>query len=305
MIDFSPANLPATLAELDLSFNKLKAIPKIVETVYNANHAVRLNLKNNDFWYTMYSDLSPSLICSDTIKELAFAHKINLVSTLKMEYAIRILSKKKLTSEAQWLVAQVGKSLEKRRIQEHTTFANPQNVHLTSVQEGMKRAIDHIMTMSVQTLYGMDDAIKILEKEHVSNVVLKFLKDSDGHYHSVYKLTYKDLFQKVFSIIQESPHRNSLMAVLKDEVNDGVGTCLTGQMSRLANILNGFVDGVCVHISKNEELSNSIVALRKKFAIMYGSDTTMYVQEAVPAVWQLLEDMCIPEFEQGTWLEYV
>lgn len=308
MVDFSPENLPSTLAELDLSFNKLKSIPKIVENLYNANPSIRLNLRNNDLWYAMYSDLSPSLISADTIKELAFAHKINLVSTMKIEYAINILSKRKLTSEAGWLLTQVGQSLEKRRIQEHTTFANPQNVHLTSVQEGMKRAIDHIMTMNVRKLYIIHEASNILARENVSEAVLKFLNDCDGpdkYYHSVYKVAYKDLFEKVFSIVQESPYRKSLMEVLKDEINDGIGTCLTGQMSRLANILNGFVDGVCVSISKNEELSNSIVALRKKFAIMYGSDTSMYIQEAVPAIWQLLEDMCVPEFEQETWLEYV
>jgi len=76
-------------------------------------------------------------------------------------------------------------------------------------------------------------------------------------------------------------------------------------MTRLVNSLSSFVNGISVTISKNEEISNSIIALRKKYAILYADNNELYINETIPAVWQLLEDECIPENEHDIWLEYV
>jgi 4-alpha-glucanotransferase len=68
--------------------------------------------------------------------------------------------------------------------------------------------------------------------------------------------------------------------------------------------LNGFVSGINVSISRNEELTNAIVTLRKKNIKLYG-DSYLYVHETVAQVWQMLEDACIPEHEHEAWLEFV
>jgi hypothetical protein len=34
-------------------------------------------------------------------------------------------------------------------------------------------------------------------------------------------------------------------------------------------------------------------------------DPEEYINETIPAVWQLLEDMCVGEAEHDVWLEYV
>lgn len=306
MTDFSPANLSINLAEINLSFNNLKSIPKIIETLYEANKYIKINLINNDFWYSMYSDLSPSMICAETIKELVFANKLNIVSTLKLRNAIDILNQKKLSKEAKWLSQQIGVSLEKKK---YNIFSNPQNIHLVSIQDNVTKAIDFVMNINipVKNTISMSNAIKHLIKMNVSPNIIDFLnsREYESHYHSIYKVTYKELFEKVYTIIQENPNKDTLINIFIDEIKDGIDTCFTGQMTRLVNSLNGFVPGVNVTMSKTEELSNSIVALRNKYALMYGQNTDNYIQETIPAVWQLLEDMCVPEVEHDIWLEYV
>lgn len=304
MVDFSPANLPATLAELNLSHNKLKGIPKIVESLYESNKAMHLVLNNNDFWYTMYSNLSPSLISAQTVKELVFANKINLVSTEKLQNAVRILATKNCSEESKWLAAQICKNLETRKTHAANTCSNAENVHLDSVQESVKRSIDYVMKLRVAKRATIEDAMREFES---NDRIVEFLKAqaAEPSYHDGYKIAYKHLFEQVYSIARESPYRESLALALRDEIVDGIDICLTGQLSRLVNALNGFVPGVFVNISKKEELSNSIIALRKKHAIMYGDDMDLYIRETIPAVWQLLEDMCVAEAEHAVWLEYV
>jgi len=304
MIDFSPANLPSTLVEVDLSFNKLKSIPKAIETLYEANNSVKLNLRNNDFWYTMYSDLSPSLISNETVNEHRFAHRINLISTVKMRYAVDILNKRKYTAEAKWLASQVDIVLQGRKHGVENTSLNPQNVHLISVQDTVKDAILTVLNLPVNRHRSILDGAKEFSDYKKVSEFLK-MRASNVAYHSGYQVSYTQLFEHVYSYIKESPLESSLLVILKDEIDDGVDTCLTGQMTRLVNTLNGLVPGIAVTISKTEELSNSIVAMRRKYAIMYGESTDLYIQETVPAVWQLLEDSCIPEHEQGHWLEFV
>lgn len=309
MTDFAPSNIPYTLSELNLSFNKLRCIPKVIETLIDSNGSVNINLRNNDFWYTMYSDLSPSLICAATVKELALANRLNIISSVKVQYAILTLKEKKYTEESQWLSKQVQKTIEARKEGTQSTFANSENVHLTSVQDGVATAIDYVMHFQCQKTYTANEAIKQLKSLKVPHKVLTFLNrhvsEPSIGYHSSYKVTFIALFEKVYSIIQESTYKTCLLQVLKDELSDGIDTCLTGQLARLVNTLNGFLPGVVISINKTEELSNSIIALRKRFALLYGNDTDRYIEEAIPAVWQLLEDMCIPENEHGAWLEYV
>jgi hypothetical protein len=309
MREFVPGNLTSEIASLDLSFNNLKSIPRIIETIYQANPHFRLNLAQNDLWYTMYSDLPPGMICRQTIEELGFANKLNLVSTQKIRHAIEVLRSKKLSEDARRLAEMVQITIEERKTTDvSTTYANSQNVHLESVQDSMKDALEKIMSMPVSCMMSYEAAIKRMMKEHnVSGKLKKFLQGivkKDRH-HTGYNLSYAHLFEKVFAIILDASCRDELMKVFIDELEDAVDVCLTGQMTRMANTLNGFVFSVNIGISKTEELANSIVALRKKHASIYGNEPDKYVSELVPVVWQLLEDMCIPEHEHDVWLEYV
>lgn len=305
MSDFSPSNFPNKLTELDLSFNNLKSIPSIIEKILDKN--IIINLRNNDFWYTMYSDLSPLLICSETVKELVLANKLNLVSTIKLKNAVNILNLKKCSKEANWLSEQIQISLDKKKQLDQTVYTNPENIHLKSVQDNVEKSINYIMSYQIVKLYNISQAINELKLLNLPPDAITFLYFCiENHvYHSGYKITYVEIFEKIYSIIKESLYKECLMAILKSEIVDGMNTCLTGQITRLLNVLSGFLPGVVITINRKEETSNSIIALRKKFAMMYGENTDIYIQEAVPAVWQLLEDMCIPECEHEIWLEYV
>jgi hypothetical protein len=132
----------------------------------------------------------------------------------------------------------------------------------------------------------------------------KFIRKQMNVKHSVYQMTFGDVLYKVYSVICCLQNKRMLLNILHDELKDGQNTCLTGQITRMVNTLNGFVSGINVSISRNEELTNAIVTLRKKNIKLYG-DSYLYVHETVAQVWQMLEDACIPEHEHEAWLEFV
>ena len=116
---------------------------------------------------------------------------------------------------------------------------------------------------------------------------------------------YAALARKVLAVVSAHRERDALMAVLAAEVRDGLCTCRSGRVERLVNALNGFVEGVGVGLSRNEELANAILVIRNRNSSVFAGDVDAYTEETVPAVMQALEDACVPEPEQGAWLEYV
>lgn len=309
MKEFIPANLTNDIVDIDLSFNNLKFVPVVLRSIYENNKHVKINLRNNDLWYLMYSDLSPGMIDGSVIDELTFANKINLVSTAKLRCAVEILRQKKLSTEARRLAQVIGMVIQEKAQTLSTTYDNAQNVHLSSVQENMRYAIEKLFTISVSSLMSFASIVKLLKETYnLSKKTLKFFErlDEEDMYHSGYNISYKRLFEQVFAIINDSSSKEDLINIFIEEVEETSDyTCLTGKMTRLVNVLNGFVLDINVGISKNEELANSIIVLRNRYAKIYVNKPDDYINELIPVVWQLLEDNCVPENEHEIWLEYV
>ena len=309
MKEFIPANLTVDIVDIDLSFNKLRMIPNIIKTIHQQNNNVKVNLHNNDLWYLMYTDLSPGMIDGKVVEELVFANKLNLVSTAKLRYAVDILREKKLTNEARNLAEKIGIAIQQKADIAYTTYDNQQNVHLSSVQDSMRIALDKIFKFPVKSMMSFTSILRYIQTQYtLSKQTISFLESvekTDLH-HSGYNVSYKRLFEHVYAIILSSQYKNDLVSIFLEEITETAdNTCLTGKMTRMVNVLNGYVLDINVGISKTEELSNSIIVLRNKYAKMYVNEPEKYIYELVPVVWQLLEDSCVPENEHEIWLEYV
>lgn len=56
------------------------------------------------------------------------------------------------------------------------------------------------------------------------------------------KMGLTDLFASIFKFIQQSKHKSELMKRLYEEMDDGKGTCTTGHMCRLINVVRGYIN---------------------------------------------------------------
>jgi hypothetical protein len=66
----------------------------------------------------------------------------------------------------------------------------------------------------------------------------------------------------VWQYIKISPYSEDLKKILASEMQDNVGMCAQGNLSRLCNILSGYFDGINPEIkSRNEILAERLAAL--------------------------------------------
>ena len=285
MEEFIPKNYPNKLAELDLSFNFLKKVPLCLESNRNA----KINLGHNEFWYQQKFNISN--IESSKTSEIKLAHELNLIGTDKVQKVIDVYKNNNKAVVDLVTVLNTEKPI----------VSNKQSVHLTSVENSTLKSIEYILKKRTPPL----------DLTTLNNIITTFDLDSEFTLdrfnkqmkHNIYNTTYIDIFYKVYCIIIDL-NNDELMNLFIEEVKDSTCTCLTGQLVRMCNSLAGFVDEIKINLSSNEELSNMIIALRKRYAIKY-PNKFMYVRETIPAVMQLLEDSCIDISEQDAWLEYV
>lgn len=293
---FQSCCLPDGLAEINLSFNNLLEIPSCVYDAFMRNPKMKINMSHNDFWFSAYSHLPPSLISPKTVNELMRAHRMNLVSTEKVRYAVNVLQEKKFVAEASDLARKIGMQLQERSEQGGCTWENKENVHLTSVNDAMKETIQKLFEISTPP------------NEDSSDTILTILRDCELKKYVQNDMAtnpfYASLVDKVYSVAKMY---NVDMDILVTELREGMieEVCSTGKLRKIVGALNGYVPGLYVGISKNEEIANSIIVIRNRNSKVYGDDIDLYLSETIPEVLQLLEDACVSVAEQTSWLEYV
>ena len=72
--------------------------------------------------------------------------------------------------------------------------------------------------------------------------------------HSIHKISFSQLFEKIVRIIVNHEQRVNLTERLKIELTDSIGFCFTGRVNRMVNSLVGCVDGVKVSFSYKEQI---------------------------------------------------
>lgn len=245
-------------------------------------------------------------INKESVHELMVAYQLNLISTQRIRDAVKVLYELRLTSESDRLRKFIGQEFSKRMKFLKNTHMNAQNVHLDSIQNSTEYSIKFVMSKpkpSTKRETLIDEAVTAMEcdKELSDKICSIALGDV---VHPKFKVTFYDIFARVYQIIVTHENRSEILPILREEIKTGFDTCLTGLLTRMLVAMCGFVPEIRITISSREELSNSILAIRRSHAVKYGN-TEEYTHQVVPAVWQMLEDFCVPDGEHMDWLEYL
>jgi hypothetical protein len=348
---FEPAGrLPRTLAVLDLSFNSLQEIPRAIKTAFSASDSARatrggaeegrgvvvnpfvVKLDNNDFWYSAYTGLRASAVTPEVVAELTWAHRLGIIGTSRVVEAAHILV---ASRDARGAAASASlRALLRTQLRtrdegdRNTTFANPQNVHLESVDASARQSVAWLLqaTAACGPAPEARALVTRLRVRHAFGPAAVAQVEAGCRSEAVHGdlgLTYRELLWRVLCVAEgrharpgaapeasEAPAWDAcdfcgIAAVLEEEVKAGGETCFTGRMVRLLNALVGFVPEVTVGISAAEELADAVLVARRRIAAKHDGDPEAYLAEAIPAVWQILENACVPVERHAAWLEYV
>ena len=102
---------------------------------------------------------------------------------------------------------------------------------------------------------------------------------------------YARVLNSVWQFILGSEHKDDLCAILRSEMEDNINMCAQGNLSRLCNILSGYMDSLVVETTAEQ--------LQRRMAEIVASDATDKTTQAL----KLLQELTIPSQEWGAWLE--
>ena len=143
-----------------------------------------------------------------------------------------------------------------------------QNIHTAVVVDKVKVMVEKIIKITVPSEYETDTlkttAEIILEcnlsKRAASQMMSKYCSDE-----SIYELgegIYASVLNSIWQYIKASSDANDLKKILATEMEDNIGMCAQGNLSRLCNILSGYVDGIDADVkSTNQILGDRLAEL--------------------------------------------
>ena len=172
-----------------------------------------------------------------------------------------------------------------------------QNVHTEQVVTKIKKMVETILKIPVPAEYvGLKTSGEIilecnLSKRSAWQMMSKYCQDED-----IYNLgegIYAKVLNSVWQYIKASPDAADLKKILASEMEDNIGMCAQGNLSRLCNILSGYIDGI------NPDTKSRAEILGELFAALMEIPFPERYSQAVA----ILEEHNVPLVERDAWLE--
>jgi len=101
------------------------------------------------------------------------------------------------------------------------------------------------------------------------------------------------VLDSVWQYIRNSEHKEDLCKILAQELRDNEGMCLQGNLTRLCNVLAGYLEGVGPQESQVERLGRELPRLMQIEDIEVRMETARVV----------MRDVGMPEAEWAPWFE--
>jgi hypothetical protein len=177
-----------------------------------------------------------------------------------------------------------------------------QNVHTRIAVRQTKDMIQKILTIPVPEEYrwNISECSKTpgdiimsckLTPKGTWQMTSKYCQDED-----IYELghgIYGKVLDGVWQYVLNSTDKDDLCAILKQEMEDNIGMCAQGNLTRLCNILAGYMEGIGVQESPAEILGRKLPLLMEVES----------VESRLNEAFKLLVDLGIPSEQWLSWVQ--
>lgn len=180
--------------------------------------------------------------------------------------------------------------------------ADNQNVHRTETVKMTTETVNRVLKIAVPGEYrwcpkhvSKTVGEIILECRLQPSTCVQFMNRYLAH-DDIYNLghgIYGRVMDGVWQYIKNSEHKADLCKILKAEMKDNIGMCLQGNLSRICNVLAGYLEGIGSQETPVERLGRELPKL------MEIEDE----EKRLEAAKKVLMDVGLPETEWGAWLE--
>jgi hypothetical protein len=158
---------------------------------------------------------------------------------------------------------------EERRLAD--IAADPQGVHTSEVVKNVLKIVDGIRKVPVPDGYKWDKKICsktpgeiITECRLTQSAAWQMMSQyaQDTAIYNIEEGIYGKVLDSVWQFIKTNAEKDSLVAILRTELEDNIGMCAQGNLTRICNILAGYLDGIGPLESLSERLGRLIPPLR-------------------------------------------
>lgn len=193
--------------------------------------------------------------------------------------------------------------------------ADNQNVHTKRIVHGTKKTISGILGLSP----GINlNANKRVYTEIIMNCpfnIRALLTFSERYWHiqdDIYELgpgIYSKVTNAIWDFTCKSSHKEDICTIIASELNDSIGMCAQGALSRLCNVLSGYVEGIGDQRSTTEIVGDMFSALSKnKSTSLYSKlqdGTNILIDNDVPkGEWLAWLDMLIEDMDNDFYIAW-
>jgi len=182
-------------------------------------------------------------------------------------------------------------------------FANDkQNVHTRSAVDQTKQNVEIIRQIFVPENYRWNltttsqtfrDIVYECDLSPKGNWQFAAAYCSDATIYEMEHGIYGIVTDGVWQFIRDSPDKACLLKILKTELEDNIGMCAQGNLSRMCNVLSGYLDGI-----GNKESMAEI--LGREFPKLMEIENSVEREARGAAI---LRENAVPEGEWNDWLE--
>lgn len=177
-----------------------------------------------------------------------------------------------------------------------------QNVHTHVIVQKVKETVQKVLNIPVPPEY-QTDTLKTpgeiileckLSKQAAAHMMVRYCNDEN-----IYELgagIYGRVLNSVWQYTKASPDAADLKKILAVEMEDNIGMCAQGNLSRLCNILSGYLDGLNVNVKSMNEI------LGERFALLRAIENE---EERLTAGYKILRELNVPEEQWPNWIENI
>ncbi len=184
----------------------------------------------------------------------------------------------------------------------HNIALDPQNVHTATISAQTQRGMDVLLAIPVpqgQTT-TWEVLTQFMPRVHTHGPSgLNTYTDVDYWYHvdtcvNQNDHLYKRLLDGCVAYINASAHKDELWLRMKQEMDESVGMCCMGHLTRLCNVFTGFDDRFAPPVPVGELLQQKMAAIAAK-----DIETYQKVEEANA----VFDELHVPQDQREAWLE--
>lgn len=144
-------------------------------------------------------------------------------------------------------------------------YDDDENVHNVHIQKCLKQCIENLLKDKPKHL--LENCHKFINESNLTKETKKLINNhcKDKEVHSIYKINFEDILHLVINRIIDHPNKDNILEILDHEMISSDDKCFMGRIGRLINSLNGSCDDIKIEISENEQISNVVITMKKKF----------------------------------------